>query len=88
MRWHAGQLQCCPYGVAVLKRRSAATQRLVSSMIATIFICPVCGADLQAHAQALAVAAARADRAGGVARVCYSVDEPTTCPNCDAPLLP
>ena len=48
--------------------------------------CPTCDADLQAHAQAQAVTVARADRAGGVARVCYSVDEPTTCPSCGAPL--
>jgi hypothetical protein len=45
--------------------------------------CPACGADLQAHAQALAVA--RADRARGVAHV-VEYDEWTRCPRCDVPL--
>ena len=48
--------------------------------------CPACGAELTAHAQALAVAAARADRARGVVPPVFQDDELTTCPRCDAPL--
>lgn len=48
--------------------------------------CPVCGADVEAHAKALALAAARADRARGVMRVFAHVDEPATCARCHAPL--
>jgi hypothetical protein len=45
--------------------------------------CPACGADLQAHAQALAVAVA--DRVRGVAHV-VEYDQLTTCPRCAMPL--
>jgi len=48
--------------------------------------CPACGADVKGHAKALALAAARADRARGEARMCYAVEEPTTCPRCGAAL--
>ena len=47
--------------------------------------CPACDAELEAHA-ALAVAAARADRARGVEPRVFEYDELTTCPRCDAPL--
>ena len=47
--------------------------------------CPACGAELAAHAHAMA--AARADRVRGVAHVCADdYDELTTCPRCAAPL--
>jgi hypothetical protein len=48
--------------------------------------CPACSADLEAHARALAVAAARADRARGVVPPVSQYDELTTCPRCDATL--
>jgi hypothetical protein len=44
--------------------------------------CPSCGADLAAHAEARAVAEARADRARDEARVCYWAEGLTTCPRC------
>jgi NAD-dependent SIR2 family protein deacetylase len=49
--------------------------------------CPSCRTDVEAHAKALALSAARAERARGVVRVFAHVDEPTICPRCATPLL-
>ena len=46
--------------------------------------CPACGADLQAHAQALA--AARADARAGRGARRRGLRRVTTCPRCAAPL--
>jgi NADH pyrophosphatase NudC (nudix superfamily) len=45
--------------------------------------CPACGADLEGHAEALALAAARADQG---AQVFYWADDLATCPRCGATL--
>lgn len=51
--------------------------------------CPSCAADLEAHAQATALAEAVDARAPGApppTLVFYSTDDLTTCPQCGAPL--
>jgi hypothetical protein len=53
--------------------------------------CPACGAELDAHAQATALAAAVAGQRPDdppPAVVWYSTDALTTCPRCGAPLPP